>query len=156
MRENENVDGTVRWWIRQIVGSAFLLGAFLTTGSALRADGPQRTGDDLLVVDCLLPPQVRQLGKSTTYLSARKPVRTTARDCQIRGGEYVAYDRASLKSSLKVWMPLAENGRAQIPISYLLCKSAILGLSFCLTLASWSCTVAGRSCIDSYGKSPRP
>ena len=48
---------------------------------------------DLEIVDCLLPGQVRQLGNSS-FLSQRRPMRTTASECSIRGGEYVAYDRA--------------------------------------------------------------
>jgi len=65
--------------------------------------------EDLEVVDCLLPGQVRQLGR-TTYLTQRRPTRTTAADCRIRGGEYVAYDRADAKSALHVWMPAAQAG----------------------------------------------
>src|SRR3984893_3568751 len=67
---------------------------------------------DLEVVDCLLPGQVRQLG-NTTYLTQRRPTRTTASDCRIRGGEYVAYDRADYKSALRVWMAAAEAGDAE-------------------------------------------
>lgn len=66
--------------------------------------------DELLVVDCLLPGQIRRLGQQTTYVSARRPARLTARDCQIRGGEYVAYDRADLGSALAAWLPAAERG----------------------------------------------
>jgi uncharacterized protein len=64
---------------------------------------------DLEIVDCLLPGQVRQLGQMT-YVSQRRPVRTTAADCRIRGGEYVAYDRADYKSALHVWMAAAQAG----------------------------------------------
>ena len=66
---------------------------------------------DLYIVDCLLPGQVRKIG-GRTYLSPRRPTRTTAADCRIRGGEYVAYDRADLKSALRVWMAAAEEGDA--------------------------------------------
>jgi len=66
---------------------------------------------DLFIVDCLLPGQVRVLG-NRTFLSPRRPTRTTAADCRIRGGEYVAYDRANLKSALKVWLAAAEGGDA--------------------------------------------
>jgi TPR repeat protein len=72
--------------------------------------GRSVSADDLLIVDCLLPGQVRQLGTQMTYLSARRPIQTTAQDCQIRGGEYVAYDRASYASALQVWLPAAEQG----------------------------------------------
>jgi uncharacterized caspase-like protein len=68
--------------------------------------------EDLEVVDCLLPGQVRQLG-NMTYLSARRPTHTTASDCRIRGGEYVAFDRADLKSALAVWLQAAQTGDAE-------------------------------------------
>ncbi len=71
---------------------------------------------DLYVVDCLLPGQVRQLG-SGTYLTPRRPVLTTAADCRIRGGEYVAYDRANYKTALQVWLPTAEQGDAEAQIN---------------------------------------
>lgn len=64
---------------------------------------------DLEIVDCLLPGQVRQLGNSS-FLSQRRPIRTTALECSIRGGEYVAYDRADLQSVLRIWMQTAESG----------------------------------------------
>jgi hypothetical protein len=68
--------------------------------------------EDLEIVDCLLPGQVRQLG-AMTYLSPRRPTHTTASDCRIRGGEYVAFDRADLKSALLVWQQAAESGDAE-------------------------------------------
>ena len=71
---------------------------------------------DLYVVDCLLPGQVRQLG-TRTYLTPRRPIKTTAADCRIRGGEYVAYDRADYKSALNVWMPSAESGDADAQVN---------------------------------------
>jgi hypothetical protein len=61
-------------------------------------------------VDCLLPGQVRQLGRHNTYISPRRPVKTTASDCEIRGGEYVSYDRADYRTALKVWKEQAEEG----------------------------------------------
>ncbi len=66
----------------------------------------------LQIVDCLLPGQVRQLGRRT-FLSARRPTKTTASDCEIRGGEYVAFDRSDYKTALKVWMEAAEGGDAE-------------------------------------------
>jgi hypothetical protein len=64
---------------------------------------------ELEIVDCLLPGQVRQLG-NTSYLTQRRPVRTTVSECSVRGGEYVAYDRADLQSALRVWLQAAEGG----------------------------------------------
>ena len=69
-----------------------------------------RNADDLLIIDCLLPGQVRRLGSYSTYLTARRPIKTTASDCEIRGGEYVAFDRADYATALKMWLPLADAG----------------------------------------------
>ena len=66
----------------------------------------------LHVVDCLLPGQVRQLGQRT-FLTARRPIKTTAAECEIRGGEYVAFDRADYQTALKVWMQAAQEGDAE-------------------------------------------
>lgn len=83
----------------------------VTPGST--ADRERVRPEDLFIVDCLLPPQVRQLGENFTYLAARQPVRTTANDCATRGGEYVAYDQANYASALKVWLTQAQAGDAQ-------------------------------------------
>ncbi len=74
-----------------------------------RAHEGQTERQNLEIVDCLLPGQVRQLG-AMTYDTPRRPTHTTAADCRIRGGEYVAYDRADYKSALRVWMAAAETG----------------------------------------------
>lgn len=66
--------------------------------------------DKLLIVDCLLPGQIRKLGTSLTYLAPRRPVLTSAEDCEIRGGEYTAYDRADYRTALKVWLDSAKQG----------------------------------------------
>ncbi len=66
--------------------------------------------DQLYIVDCLLPGSVRQLGTRLTYLGARRVIKTTGSECAIRGGEYVAHDRANFKTALKVWLPLAQGG----------------------------------------------
>lgn len=66
--------------------------------------------DDLLVVDCLLPPKVRRLGRRGTYLAPRTPIKATAVECRIRGGEYTEPDQANLGTALRVWLPQAETG----------------------------------------------
>ena len=71
---------------------------------------------ELQIVDCLLPGQVRRLGAGT-YVTPRRPIHTTAADCNIRGGEYTAYDRADYKSALKVWLPAAETGEADAQVN---------------------------------------
>ena len=70
----------------------------------------------LHVVDCLLPGQVRQLGRRT-FLSPRRPIKTTAAECEIRGGEYVAFDRANYKTALNVWMSSAKSGDAEAQVN---------------------------------------
>jgi predicted nucleic acid-binding Zn-ribbon protein len=66
-----------------------------------------------MVVDCLLPGQVRKLGRATTFLTPRRPIRTSGVNCEIRGGEYVSVDRADFSSSLAVWLPTAQAGDAK-------------------------------------------
>jgi hypothetical protein len=65
--------------------------------------------DAYLEVDCLLPGQVRKLG-SAVFVGPRRPLKTTADDCEIRGGEYVLFDRANFRDALAVWMVEAEGG----------------------------------------------
>lgn len=69
--------------------------------------------DDLLVVDCLLPGQVRKLGRGQVYMTPRRPTKTSASECEIRGGEYTAYDRADYRTALRVWLDSAEQGDAR-------------------------------------------
>ncbi|MFK8021392.1 MAG: caspase family protein [Pseudomonadales bacterium] len=69
--------------------------------------------DELLPVDCLLPGAVRKLGGRVNYVTQRRPIKTVAVDCEIRGGEYVAYDRADYGTSMRIWLPLAESGDAK-------------------------------------------
>ena len=101
-----------------LIGAALAL--FAGCAAVPEADDPEaqaaREGyasvEDLHIVDCLLPGQVRRLG-GRTYVTPRRPTRTTAQDCRIRGGEYVAYDRADYRSALNVWLERAEEGDAE-------------------------------------------
>jgi hypothetical protein len=91
--------------------------AFLTVSAVApapaQAPSSGAPADRFIVVDCLLPGQVRKLGGQMTYLSPRRPVKATASECEIRGGEYVAYDRANYATALQVWLPQANAGDAQ-------------------------------------------
>lgn len=80
---------------------------------ASRPAADSKNPDDLMIIDCLLPGQVKQLGTFTTYLTARRPIKTTATDCAIRGGEYVSFDRADYATALKIWLPQAQAGDAE-------------------------------------------
>ncbi|MBS3954834.1 MAG: caspase family protein [Methylomicrobium sp.] len=83
---------------------------------AMEGYSPAET-DKLFIVDCLLPGQVRKLGTQMTYLTARRAIKTSAGECEVRGGEYVAYDRANLASALKIWLPLAQQGDTEAQIN---------------------------------------
>lgn len=83
-------------------------GAWPAAGSA-KAKFPQ-TAEDVLIVDCLLPGQVRKLGRINSFLSPRRPARLSQFECGLRGGEYVEYDRATLQSSLDAWSGAAAGG----------------------------------------------
>ena len=92
------------------IAFVFLVAVNAPIPSALGQDAtPQASVADLQVVDCLLPGQVRRLGQSR-YITARRPIMTTAADCRIRGGEYTEFDRADYRTALNVWMPTAEAG----------------------------------------------
>ncbi len=69
--------------------------------------------EQTLIVDCLLPGKVRKLGINRTYVSRKRPTKTSANDCEIKGGDYVKYDRATLASSLSVWQQEASQGSAE-------------------------------------------
>jgi hypothetical protein len=108
-------------WRRMGTGAVMMVVAtLLAAGCASEMERPagaqvqQAPGkaDEFLVTDCLLPGQIRRLGSQMTFLTPRRPIKTSARDCEIRGGEYVAFDRANYATALKVWLPLAQQGDA--------------------------------------------
>jgi len=67
---------------------------------------------DYVLVDCLLPGQIRQLGTRMTYLSPRRSIKTTQKDCGIRGGEFVLFDRSDYSNALQTLLPKAREGDA--------------------------------------------
>lgn len=77
--------------------------------AAARA-GDFRQLDDLMLVDCLLPGQLRQLGRQMTYLAPRRRIKTTKSDCGIRGGEFILFDRSDYGSALQALLPKARAG----------------------------------------------
>lgn len=46
---------------------------------------PNGASNDAMI-QCVLPGQIRQLGNKLTYLSAPRVIKTSVRDCEIRGG----------------------------------------------------------------------
>lgn len=63
----------------------------------------------LMVVDCLLPGRVRNMGRGV-FLSPRRPIKTTALNCRERGGQYVPFSQRDYESALEIWLPVAEEG----------------------------------------------
>jgi len=61
------------------------------------------------VVPCLLPSRVRRVG-GLVYPERRQLTQTTVKNCELRGGEYTVYDRATPESSVAFFLPLAEAG----------------------------------------------
>ena len=73
------------------------------TGTPLQGNGSASTLADnieqYILVDCLLPGQIRRLGTMMTYLDPRRTVKTTQSDCGIRGGESILFDRSDYSSA---------------------------------------------------------
>jgi len=124
--------------------TVFLLTVIITVASSIPGKQPQakakpaRDANQLLIVDCMLPGKIRRLGGGARYQTARRPIKTSGADCEIRGGEYVAYDRANYATALKVWLPQAKAGdpKAQTYVGEMFEKG--LGTTpDCTTALSW-------------------
>ena len=98
------------------VGASLTIPFLASCGSALfpnqakLIEQARQDPSSLLIVDCELPPRVVNQGLAMTYLATGGAAKTTAIDCAIRGGKYVAYDRANYATALKVWLGKAETG----------------------------------------------
>ena len=68
------------------------------------------------IVPCLLPARVRKLGRMV-YPERRRLVETSARQCELRGGEYTFYDRAQPESSAEFFRKLADEGDVDAQVS---------------------------------------
>ena len=101
-----------------LLGSALMVVTFSACVSTpdsgenpgIESMAPGRGLDDFVLVDCLLPGQIRQLGTRMTYLSPRRMVKSTKHDCAIRGGEFVLFDRSDYASALATLLPKAHAG----------------------------------------------
>jgi len=65
--------------------------------------GPSQMYADTARVDCLLPGQVRRLGTQITYATPPRKITTTARDCDIRGGESADLERGGYGTAVSAW-----------------------------------------------------
>jgi len=101
-----------------VLGSLSLVGCTVTSSGPAAGALDEFTlsamdPDNLGVVDCLLPGQIRRLGARIVTVGPRRLRRTLASVCEIQGGEYVAFDRANFDTALAFWRPLAEDGDAK-------------------------------------------
>jgi len=102
-----------------------LLCALVLAACAQRPDALERlsrqspvAADDakLLIVHCLLPGQVRQLGAFSQGITPRRALKVTADECAAGGGEFVAPQTDPL-GALKIWLPFANQGDADAQVT---------------------------------------
>jgi hypothetical protein len=89
------------------------------TGPAWPTDAVSQTlgeagvvSDPDAIVYCRLPPVVRKMGQNVMRQLPGATVKMAVKECEIRGGQYVLFDRADPATALKVWMSAAEQGDA--------------------------------------------
>lgn len=77
--------------------------------------------NDMLIGACRLPPKLVGLGITSKIIGPRKLIMASGVECGVRGGEYVAYDPANLKTARQLWAvkandndPVAQNHLGEI------------------------------------------
>ena len=111
--ESRSRSRRARWTLAVALVTFFGTGAPAGQAAERDAASAAEQVDDFHVVDCLLPGKVRRLGRRQTFVDRRRPIRATALECRVRGGEYTAYDRSDYSSALAVWMAEASAGSAE-------------------------------------------
>jgi len=66
--------------------------------------------DDFIIVDCVLPGQIRQLGTGMMYISRGPSEKLPAGECAIQGGRFALPGQTRYDKALLVWMPDAKAG----------------------------------------------
>lgn len=99
-----------RWQRAALVGLGLLAGAWAAAAAPSQVAAAPPEASDFVVVDCRLPPKVRKLGTQAIYQTAGQLIRTPAKDCEIRGGEYTLDDPGSYEGAIRRWTPAAEQG----------------------------------------------
>ena len=96
---------------KPVVVSGLAMVSMWLFGSSVTAQPPSASPQvtDKRIVDCLLQGQIRKLGNNI-YQSPPRPVRIPAVECDIRGGDFLVFDRASFSASLSHWLTLAKQG----------------------------------------------
>jgi uncharacterized protein len=104
----------------QMKPTGIMVMALTLAACSSMAPGPPRDAagataldaDQLLIVDCLLPGQVRKIGAFATGVSPRRPARLPAYECERAGGEYALASRDPQRA-LNIWLPFAQQGERQ-------------------------------------------
>jgi uncharacterized protein len=89
--------------------SLMLTALFICTGCSQITPGGGGDEAKLLVVDCLVPGQVRKLGAYQSGVTPRRATKTTIADCESKGGEYVS-SNTNPAAALNIWLPFAKEG----------------------------------------------
>src|SRR5579862_1389689 len=87
--------------------------ALVMATAAPSGEAAPQDSNDFVIVDCRLPPKTRKLGTQHIYQVAGQLIRTPAKDCEIRGGEYTLDDPGSYAGAIKRWTGPAEGGDPQ-------------------------------------------
>jgi hypothetical protein len=69
-----------------------------TLSTAARIEQQPEKSEDLQVVDCLLPAEVRRVSRQRAQLNARQAIKTSASDCETRGGSHQGSSETSSSS----------------------------------------------------------
>lgn len=105
---------------RRAVVSALSAGLTLAVlpGSSVETAEPDMSASvkAYQIVPCLLPARVRRLG-NMTYPERRKLIETSARECELKGGEYTFYDRAQPDTAAAFFRKLADEGDADAQLN---------------------------------------
>jgi hypothetical protein len=103
----------VRAWLCAALACVVAAGCTTTEAEKQAAETLRQDADaagSFRICDCLLPAPIRKIGAQMVVLGPRRAVKTSTRDCEIRGGEYVAYDRADYATALRYWLAQAQGG----------------------------------------------
>jgi uncharacterized protein len=103
-------------WTSGLSGALLLaaLAACTSTSTAPTATGAA-PAESMLIVDCLAPPQVRQLGAFARSMAPRQPLKLPAKECADIGGEY-ALASQDPKAALGIWLPFAQQGNSDAQV----------------------------------------
>ncbi len=66
--------------------------------------------DDFIIVDCVLPGQIRQLGTRMVYVTRGPSRKLAAGECARLGGRFALPGQTQYQKALLVWMPDAKTG----------------------------------------------